>query len=88
MTHSKQKALKITFVFLNLIFLASCDEKKEASVIRGQIVNDTEIGRYQIVNDTKNDGVFWVDTVTGRVEQCQWGSFSKKWNCYAVRSGY
>jgi hypothetical protein len=41
------------------------------------------VGRYAIVNDTKNDGVFWVDTVTGRVEQCQWATDS--WKCFTVR---
>ena len=46
-------------------------------------VTNVMIGRYQIVNDTKNDGVFWVDTASGRVEQCQWAN--QKWICFRVR---
>lgn len=46
---------------------------------------DTEIGRYQIVNDTKNDGVFWIDTATGLTQQCQWNAVGNEWQCYTVR---
>jgi len=78
--NSKQNAIKITFVFFNLFFLASCKEEKRDTV---------EIGRYQIVNDTKNDGVFWLDTATGKVEQCQWANLgsNSSWQCFKVRSG-
>jgi hypothetical protein len=43
------------------------------------------VGRYQIVNDPKHDGIFWVDTVTGAVKQCQWLKSKNEWACFDVR---
>lgn len=45
------------------------------------------IGRFQIVNDTKNDGVFWVDTRYGTVEQCMWVENTNQWKCFTVKQG-
>lgn len=77
MKNSKQKIIT-GFVLANLILLSGCSEEK----------GNNKIGRYQIVNDTKNDGVFWVDTVTGRVEQCQWTEIGSEhsWKCFTVKS--
>ena len=56
-------------------------------VIGCQSREPQKIGRYQIVNDTKNDGVFWVDTVTGQTEQCLWAAEQSHWSCFKVKDG-
>lgn len=73
--------LKAFSIFSLFIIMTSCKQKENNVQLE-----KSEIGRYQIVNDTKNDGVFWIDTATGNVQQCQWTDLDKgSWRCWTVK---
>ena len=74
------KSGKVLIVTIGAILMSGCNQSEiipqEAS----------EIGRYQIINDPKHDGVFWIDTATGSVEQCQWTDLNGgSWKCFGVK---
>ena len=75
--------MKFLAVATAAVLLAGCQDIEPMSEQSAQ--PELAIGRYQIVNDTKNDGVFWVDTTTGRTEQCQWVSQVEEWRCFTVK---
>lgn len=72
--------MRIVFLVGAVLAVAGCNDQPTPDP------ND-EIGRFQIVNDTKNDGVFWIDTRDGDVKQCMWNTEARAWQCYNVKNG-
>lgn len=77
---SESNKIRLGLLLVSFVALTGCQEPSGAGsgVVTGS-------GAYQIVDDTKNDGVFIADTSTGRVEQCQWLTSSEEWACFVVR---
>lgn len=75
--------VRFALCLLASAMLAGCSELEGFS---NSDPDSPKVGRYQIVNDTKNDGVFWIDTKTGRTEQCMWVAETTEWRCFVVRA--
>lgn len=75
------------FAFIVAIGTLTSGCKQSKQISKDIDSDEKSIGRYQIIDDPRHDGVFWIDTAKGEVQQCQWTELDKgSWRCFTVKS--